>query len=150
MICWHYTAGAYLPAILRSRVLRPSRPVIVNGEVMEHPAVWFSLRPDFDPAARLGVVTTRPRTVSWGQHGGMVRIGVAPETAPLTLADFVALGGVHPKAKYLNPRWLESLPAQGSDPDDWRVSLEPVPASKWLRIEWRSGIHSGERWEAVG
>jgi hypothetical protein len=136
-----------LTAILRSGVLRVSRPKIVRGIVVEHPAVWFSLRRDWDPAVGFGW-TGPDAFVLVSDVGGVARIGVAPETAPYTFDDYVRIGGLHPRA--VSMRLAEDRDRLGSNPDDWRVSLDPVPASKWLRVEWRSGVRPGERWEPVG
>lgn len=84
--------------------------------------------------------------VSPADLGGLARIGVAPESVPLAWRDLLARGLLDP----VYARAQEAVDrALGSNPADWRVSLQPVPSSKWLRVEWRSGVRPGERWEPV-
>jgi hypothetical protein len=169
-LVWHYTAGNRLPTIVRSGVLRPG--VTVRGE---WPAVWFSRRRDWDPAVGLtGLAPEIPREMAlraaamWLSHGpraaiallyslpgralsprdvgGLVRIGVAPQTAPFTWDAFVRLGGVAPLDAQVRTAYDGEL---GSNPEDWQISLVPVPAAAWLAVEWRSGTRAGERWGPI-
>jgi hypothetical protein len=160
---WHYTEGKTLPAILKSGVLKPQT---VSDPL---PAVWFSLRKDWDPAVGMGQQAPKkvrleaaakfhgggmkavmehldkaagPYTAE--DMGGLARIGVAPETAPFTFADYAKRAGMTP-----HDIWARTAidKEAGSNPSDWRVSFDPVPASKWLVIQTRSGTRRGERWE---
>jgi hypothetical protein len=168
-VIWHYTSGEALRAILASGVLRPGPANMrVPGEV---PAVWFTKRGDWDPAVGLGkspsedevretvaavlqhgaraAVEHLRRTAGssaafWAENGGLARIGVDGSTAPFTWEDFVRAGFVPPRDAYM--REMMDV-AAGSDPGDWRASIVPVPAEKWLAIETRSGTRPGERWE---
>lgn len=167
-VAWHYTSGDRLQAILRSGVLRPT--AAGSWGPAERPAVWFSRRRDWDPATNLGRTASAEEidrvnaacrrggvraAVEASQEyarfspvdvGGIARIGVAPETAPYTWQDFVRMSGV--PASHAEAR--EDLDRRnGSDPADWRVSFAPVPSAEWLRVEWRSGVRPGERWEPV-
>lgn len=137
-LVWHYTVGVHLPAILRSGVLRPTRSRF-NDEWF---AVWFSTLRDWDPAAGLAGLTARTPE----EAGGIARIGVDPETAPVTWDGFVRMGGISPLGASMR---VSVDVARGSDPKNWRVSLLPVPAAKWRAVEWRSGMREGERWEPV-
>ena len=168
-VLWHYTPGKRLDAILRSRVLRVSH--LGSRETGEVPAVWFSLRQDWDPAVGGG---TKPsgkersafkdkihdggvaHAIRWANRagpevaardlGGLARIGVPLDVAPHTWDDFVRLGGIsrmHAWARHVIDREL------GSNPEDWRLSFVDVPATKWISVERRSGTRRGERWEPV-
>lgn len=164
-LVWHYCRGAALRRILRARVLRPG--TTVRGEL---PGCWFSARQDWDPAVGAGsepsaqelapvldalhaggvsaAVATLRKTVrrSPADFGGLARIGVAPEVARLTWADFVRMGAIPAEAAEAREAVDREL---GSNPDDWRISLESVPAAKWIAVETRSGMTPGERWEPV-
>lgn len=137
-LVWHYTVGRHLPAILRSGVLRPTRSKL-NDEWF---AVWFSTLRDWDPAVGLAGLTVRTPE----EAGGLARIGVEPETAPVTWDGFVRMGGISRLGADLR---VSVDVARGSDPRFWRLSLLPVPATKWRAVEWRSGVREGERWEPV-
>jgi hypothetical protein len=131
--------------------------------------VWFTYRKDWDPAVGGGLTVTR----EWFEHaaaavlrhgnvveglkaaqprfkpsdvGGLARIGVAPEDAPITWREWAARGYVDPRDAQRQEAFDREL---GSNPDDWRVSLAPVPASKWIAVEVRSGMRHGERWEPI-
>jgi hypothetical protein len=161
-VLWHYTLGLHLPDILRSGVLRPG--ATVPGE---WPAVWFSFRRGWEPAAGTGLPPseeeTRRTLEVWATHGlkaalesrpkrspaelgGLVRIGVRPRAAPFTWDAFVRLGGIPPSGAQARVTLDRAL---GSDPADWRVSLLPVPASEWIAIEGRAGVRAGESWEPI-
>jgi hypothetical protein len=170
-IAWHYTSGVNLRAILRSGVLLPS--AIGSERTGDLPAVWFSMRRDWDPA--VGLAFEMPEslraeakaaveehlaggrnvlewwaavgpTLTLDEIGGMARVGVAPEAAPYSWQDFVRLGGIEPPRAAAR-EWADR--SAGSNPDDWRVSLVPVPSARWIAVEWRSGMRPGERWETV-
>lgn len=157
---WHYTAGLTLPEILRSGVLLPSASC-----ARERPAVWFTLRRDWDPATALGYrqpadVTARA-ICAWLERGaeagiamiparnaadlgGLARVGVAPGAAPYGWEEFVSASRLEPLETWARAEVDRAL---GSNPEDWRVSFDPVPASSWLAVEVRSGTRAGERWE---
>jgi len=134
---------------------------------LECPAAWFTLRRDWDPATAL-MADPSPQQLAAGisawreagtaavlahlppldprECGGLARVGVAPETVPLRWDDFVRQDVIDPHLAWAR----EAMDREsGSNPDEWRVSLEPVPASKWLAIEVRSGTREGERWEPL-
>lgn len=171
---WHYTSGDNLRKIARDRVLRPF------GSPVELPAVWFTAHTDWDPGARVDptrqAVADIPHEVlvegctawlagggpralveridqfraPWRARdiGGFARIGVAPETATVTWREFTQLTGM--------PLNVVSIQEQldragGAEPDEWRVSLGPVPAEKWLAVEWRSGERGNDNtWRPAG
>jgi hypothetical protein len=160
-ILWHYTSGKALPGILHDGVIRVSRR---DG------VVWFSRRRDWDPATGAGAMfkptdpiiqeaviayqrggakavreLERRKGISGqGIPGGMVRVGVAPETAPMTWPEYARAAGL----KGMDVRITEELDREiGSNPGDWRLSPVPVHSDKWLTIETRPGKGPNERWE---
>lgn len=141
---YHYTIGAYLLPIIESDEIRPATAGVPAGE---RPAVWFSTNPEWEETAnkmtarkgkgRVVVATkgTRESTAKGG--GGLVRIAVRPEAAPFSWQDYRALSGV---AK-AHADSLENVARfDGANPDEWRVSFDPVPRSEWIDVEvWTAG-----------
>ncbi len=50
---FHYTVGAYLPAICHSEEIWPAAAWVPNSE---HPAVWCTTRDDLEPTAKKAIV----------------------------------------------------------------------------------------------
>lgn len=98
-----------------------------------------------DPARRAALVRALEGPVIWpAELGGLARIGVEPESVPLTWGDFVSAGGLDASVAEIQ----EAIDRErGCSHDEWRFSPVPVPADKWIAIEWRSGTREGERWE---
>lgn len=170
MILWHYTTGRSLGAILRDRELRP-----FGDPRGERPAVWFTEREQWDPGASIGIYRTpslleaqargdairRSRgeeaarsfllgvaqTMVRDVFGGlMARIGVDPQAAPHTWDDWKRITCMSPEAA----RQIEEQDrAKGAGNRQWRISLEPVPASRWVALEVRRGLSRSESWEPV-
>ena len=117
---WHYTNKTMLFRMFSLGAIPPTDAGIVLGEL---PAVWFSIRQDWEPSATPGL--------------GPARIGVAPIAAPILWADF-------PRKARLPQQVAKVLAASakdmGANPRDWRCSLEAVPRSKWRAVEiWYRG-----------
>jgi hypothetical protein len=139
---WHYTIGEYLPRIIETGLLLLSDRYIGPGE---RPAVWFSLRQDWEPtAAKFGLVPARrspqaAMTAMAMRGGGLVRIGVLEATAPFDWREFRRHSGLDPKIA----RGLAiTAKEQGADPYDWRVSFDAVPSEEWIAIE----LWDGRAW----
>lgn len=164
-VVWHYCPGDTLRAIVRSGAIMPTAGKDAGRAPHDRPAVWFTLRRDWDPAVAMGgfappssdveralrrggvseVMKLAP-VVQPGEVGGLGRIGVSPSVAPMTWPEFIRSGHIDPAFAKIT----ETLDREaGSNPDDWRVSLDPVPASKWIAVEVRSGERKGERWEPL-
>jgi hypothetical protein len=135
MTAWHYTVGRHLDPILQSGVLLPADAGLAPGE---RPAVWFSLRQDWEPtAAKFGIIPQRKscrgamaRVAQLG--GGLVRIGVELEAAPHDWRAFRELSGIDPTMA----RGLAiEAKSQGADPYLWRVSFDPVTAAAWVALQ---------------
>lgn len=153
---WHYTTGENLRGILETGAILPTSTPSSDGTRPEVPAVWFTYSDDWDPGVGGGMQLTpdeatraasaflrggveamrktQPR-LTMSAVGGLARISVSPDVAPLTWREFVARGLFDPRVA----REQEKLDrALGADHDEWRASLDPVPASKWLAVEVRS------------
>lgn len=69
---------------------------------------------------------------------GIYRIGVAPETAPLTWDDIKALSGM--PAVDAGPPSARS-PKRGANLKEWRGSFDPVSRDHWLAVEKFDGFN---------
>lgn len=141
-IVWHYTIGQCLDKIIADGFVRPATAGVPKGE---RPAVWFSAGADWDETANKmyagadGAIVKGTRKTTHDMGGGLARIGVAPETAPLDWMAFKLESGIdlrHAKALY-------QVAIKGhSRPGQWRMTFDPVPRSAWLRVElydWDAG-----------
>ncbi len=164
-LAWHYTSLERLGAILRVAALRPTGaglaldmdvvakklgmtaedierqgrvdfPISLLADaawmreaVPERPAVWFTLRDTWEP------------TATWRGTGSKVRFGVLPEGLT-TWAGHRQSSGISATAA---DGLEKSARTRGSDPNEWLVSYESVPRSKWVRVE---QLH-GELWRPI-
>jgi hypothetical protein len=141
-IRWHYTTGQNLGSILASGELRPAAPRASKGG---KPVVWFSTSPDWDPSANLsrrglaGAIERLSKDQTLVVGGGLVRIGVAPETAPHDWNAYKQRSGVAPK---LAKQIYDAAIKLGARPGQWFASFAPVPRDKWLAIE----VFEDDRW----
>lgn len=134
-IVWHYTTGIHFKDIVRDGVIKPATAVVPDNE---KPIVWFSLNPEWEETANKGLCGPKgenislDRTGTMKHGGGLVRIGVAPETAPYDWRTLRELSGMHHK---MATRLYRAAIEQGARPGEWRGTFEPVPRSKWVAIE---------------
>ncbi len=127
---FHYTIRRHWESIQQDQLLR-----LEDEAPPCRPAVWFSTRTVWEPTATKGILLNgRLVPASWKlmQEIGLVRIEVAPETAPHDWKAYTRLADCP---------WASDLArtgrSAGADPRDWFVSFEPVPSSQWLRVdEW--------------
>jgi hypothetical protein len=145
-ILWHYTCGDRLEKILKSGEIRPATAGIEKGE---RPAVWFSTNPVWEQTANkllmdslTGRVHAATKQETHEYCGGLARIAVAPETAPINWADFCTQSGISSKFAAGLKKVAYSM---GSRPSQWFVSFSSVLRDKWLAIE----IWDGEKWIPV-
>jgi hypothetical protein len=143
---FHYTVKAKLQAILESGELRAAVAYVPAGE---RPAVWFSTNPWWEETAnkmwkdKAGTVHRGDRRSTEQLGNGLIRIEVAPETAPVTWTEHKR-SGKGPSRK--DTQTLEKVARlDGADPSQWRLSYEPVPRDKWLTIE----LWNGVSWERL-
>lgn len=142
---WHYTTGARFGRILCDGVIKPATAYVAKGET---PAVWFSMNQDWEQTANKsigcsdGTVRRGDRADTESVGGGLVRIAVAPETAPHDWTAYRRLSGIPPH----HADGLEAVArADGADPADWRASFLSVPRAKWLAVE----VWMGYGWDAI-
>jgi len=134
MMLWHYTTGEKLIAILEDGLIKPTSCRIDPGE---RAAVWFSANQWWEPTASKTLEhngTLRALSMSETAYcgNGLVRFGVAAETAPVSWRQFRTLSGISPET-YRN--LARAGKKHGADPRQWYASFEPVPRDKWLAIE---------------
>lgn len=141
---WHYTVVERLQKILQDGELRPSAQGL---PAKEQPALWFSSNPQWDPTVnRLwqdidGRVMRLNKDQTHVLGGGLARIGVTPDAAPLDWKAFKQVSGISTaRAK----RIYEEAIHIGARPGEWFASLEPVGRDKWLAVE----VWDGEKWVA--
>jgi hypothetical protein len=140
MIVWHYTTGEKLYQIVRDSVIKPATAFVPIGE---RPIVWFSTAPVWEETANKRLLRSDGKIVSLdrdGTHvhgGGLIRIGVAPETAPYKWELLKAKAHMTPRmAKGL----IKAAHKCGAKPSEWRGTFEPVPFEKWIALEVWDGI----------
>jgi len=135
MTKWHYTVGNCLTSILKDGIIKPADTFVPEDQ---RPIVWFSTAPDWEYTANKawrnpdGVIIplTRKGTAKYG--GGLVRIGVAPYTAPYNWGALKQLSPIPPRLAKSLRRTAER---DGADPKDWWGTFDPVPRSQWISIQ---------------
>lgn len=139
---WYYTTQKELAEVEQRGQLTPER---LGDSAKETPSVWFSSNPRWEPAANLpwndpaggSRRLTQDQTFVLG--GGLARIGVAEETAPMDWQQFKQQSGIPAKAaKELYQAAIQA----NSRPGQWHGTFDPVPQSKWLTIE----VLEGDAW----
>jgi hypothetical protein len=141
-ILWHYTVGLRLDHIVADGQIRQATIGVPHSE---KPCVWFTASDAWEetankllPLEHMGepVMLALDRDLTHRINGGLVRIGVAPDTAPHDWQAFKRLSGIPPK----NASSLYQVAVEvGSRLSNWFVSFEPVPQSKWLCIQYWDG-----------
>lgn len=134
MRVWHYTVGSCLRSIWKDGVIKPATAFVPK---YERPVVWFSLSESWEPSANKGVIKNgRNRGLTTAETerlaGGLFRIGVSVDTAPLdwqTIRRTSGMASLHADA-------LEKIALNnGEDLDKWRGTYEPVAKKLWLAVE---------------
>lgn len=134
---WHYTIKERLTNILADGLLK-----LANER--RGAAVWFSTNELWEPTASkiygLPDGSRRGGDLAFNHRwsDGVVRIGVAAETAPYDWHDYQRLSGLD--RKMLNGLRKIAIRLR-SRPSEWFVSFEPVPRDKWLAIHAWDGTH---------
>ncbi len=132
---WHYTTFDRFKEIWRDGVIKPAT---AHVEAPERPAVWFSANRFWETTANKrikehdGTLRDLDREGTERFGGGLVRIGVAPTTAPYKWNDYKRMSGVRPEVA---AALAQAARNEHADPYEWRVSFEPGPSDKWLAIE---------------
>jgi hypothetical protein len=132
---WHYTTGENFVQIVEDDAIKPATEHVPKNE---RPIVWFSLNQRWEQTANKGRRTADGRRVTATMMemcelgGGLVRIGVAPETAPYdwkTLRDLSGMSSAMARGLY------NAAIEQGARPGEWRGTFELVPQSQWTAVE---------------
>ena len=130
-LVWHYTYGDVLPQIMADGFLRRTDRYIGLGE---KPILWFSTNQFWEETFFKGQVQDDGSVEDLGFaamiNAGIVlyRIGVAPETVPLTWADLKEMSR---EASGL----VRSAREWHANPREWRGTFDRVPRDKWLAVE---------------
>ena len=142
---WRYTVGVKWRLIVAAGYIRPATAGVPTNE---KPIVWFSTNQFYEPTASKDTIEPDGRLSDLGMmgthrvFGGLVRIGVLPETAPYDWRALKELSGMHPLvAKGL----YETALRDGSRPGEWWGTFDPVGADDWIAVE----AFDGERWVAM-
>jgi hypothetical protein len=139
-VAYHYTTSARLAEILPDGAILPrTRSWRVDPYGVAN-AVWFSAAPVWEPACsatvEIGPAVPLPAGVVPGRPFEAARIAVREsDTRPWDTGLLRCL--TH---WWVLWRLFNTGVDLGSHPDEWRVSLTPVPMSAWLTVEvWDGG-----------
>jgi hypothetical protein len=145
-ILWHYTTGKNFQSIFKDgRILAATAGVPKR----EKPIVWFSSNGYWEQTA--GKLLRMPdgtlMKLSMEHHtqklcGGLVRIGVAPSTAPHDWPTLKRLSGM--SSKVARSLWSAGI-NDGSHPSEWFGTFDPVPQEKWTAVQ----VFQVGAWEPV-
>ena len=108
----------------------------------EKPVVWFSYHPEWEETANKpvglpdGTIQRGTKDSTHMLGGGLVRIAIKPESAPIDWTQFKKLSGIDAE----NVKSLTNAAFScDMSPRDWRCSFDPVSDSDWLSIEYWDG-----------
>jgi len=135
MSIWHYTTGTCLRSIFVDGVIKTAT---ANVPVGEHPVVWFTTRPFWEPTANKGVrqadglvcTLSKPETAAYGE--GLYRIELSSDIVLFGWEEYKRLSGINEATAKSLAQIARQL---GSNYHEWRVSFDPVGSDKWKRIE---------------
>jgi hypothetical protein len=144
-IKWHYTTGQRFFQIVSDGEIRPATAFVPEGE---RTIVWFSTNEEWEPTANKawikadGSRVPQDRDGTAERGGGLVRIGVAPETAAYDWNALKQLSGM--SSKMASGLYRAAID-QRARPADWWGTFETVSRDKWKAVEvWHEG-----RWVSV-
>ena len=134
-IRWHYTTGARLTVILKTGMIEPATAGVIPPE---KPVVWFTESDDWEPTANKmlrsedGTIRSLSREETAHHAGGLVRIGVAQESAPHPYASLIAIARA---TRGTVKRLSIVAEREGSNVDLWYFSTRPVDYREWLCVD---------------
>jgi len=145
---FHYTVGITLIRIVESGAIEPATTFVQGRET---PAVWFTFRDTWEPTATKGIMSKAggPRRDATIQEmveatGGLVRLEVAPDRAPVSWMQ-------HRRKGLIDLREADALERaardRGSDPAEWRLSYTRVETTDIKVVEWST---DGRIWNPFG
>jgi hypothetical protein len=142
---WHYTTGQCFLQIVEDGIIKPA---ITGVPTHEKPIVWFSTNPHWENTASKamrkpdGSIVTLNMEETAEHCGGLVRFGVAPETAPHDWNALRDISGMSPK---MASALYQAAIRQGARPGEWWGCFEPVPRSRWVAVH----VYQDGRWVGV-
>lgn len=152
---FHYTTGASICEIVKSGVVGLSfserlQALDWPGEPVANPrpAVWASVNQVWEPAATQligsrGIYSRNERAGNMlqvaDQYEGLFRVELQPAAVPLTWLEYLRLEGGLVGAYGYTPGMIKRACARrGTNVEEWRAGMAPVPESEWLGIDvWR-------------
>ena len=134
-LLWHYTTGQCSIGIMESGVILPATAKVPAGE---RPIVWFSSNQEWEPTSTKIFEAHDGRTWRMSKDelrvrgNGLVRFGVTRRTAKLDWTAIERFSGMsRDTARNLNV----SGRRQGSKPEWWFGSFDPVQRPEWVAID---------------
>jgi hypothetical protein len=131
-LLYKYLSGLRFVKVLQSGVM--NLPTAGNCEC-RRPGVWFSANPVYDHSANEIIPSAEEypclldKEQTEEECGGLFRIGVHPDTAPVSWEEFKEADGMDlSKANTIE----EVARMDGDDPEDWFASYNPVQSSEWV------------------
>jgi hypothetical protein len=145
-ILWHYTTGKKFQSISKDGLILPATMGVPKRE---KPIVWFSSNGYWEQTAgkllRMAGGTLMKLSMEQHTHelcGGLVRIGVAPSTAPYSWPTLKRLSRM--SLKTARSLWTAGINA-GADPTEWFGTFDPVPREKWMAVQ----VFKDGTWEPI-
>jgi hypothetical protein len=145
-LLWHYTVGPSFLSIIEDGLIRPTEVLLCPGE---RPIVWFSANQIWERTAGLalgdeeGAFVRSLSIEEMTQYGGIVRFGVAPETAPY---DWNALKELSRMPAWVARGLYDIAIKKGARPGEWYGTFDAVPRLKWQAIH----VYEKGCWVPVG
>jgi hypothetical protein len=123
-----------MPNIVAVGVLTPAHKGVADHE---RKALWFTQSEKFPPTAKKVIrVAGRPRAATLDEMdrigGGIYRVGVGDDIAPIGWTEFKRISGISAKSASALARVAIK---DHEKPSQWRVSFDGVPRSEWLTVE---------------
>jgi hypothetical protein len=110
--------------------------------------VWFSSNQDWERTVWKAIRYPDGTTVQLdsmeelAEYCGLVRFGVAPETAP---HDWRALKELSGMSARLARGLYEAAIERGANPNEWFGTFDPVPRELWVAVE----VYENGKWVRV-
>lgn len=132
-VIYHYFPASYLPDILATGELRPSA---AGGGAGERPAIWFTLRPTYEPTAvKLLKDHSGVRLLTLAEQAersGLARVVAPDSVAPIAWGDWARSANVRPMEV---KRMVSHAKQLRSDVSLYRASFDPVSLTECFRVE---------------
>ena len=145
-LIYHYTTFDIFKRLLKQQAILPDRSETQNEK--EIPTVTFSAHPEWEPTryrvGRLpnGQVILLNKMLLQQFCGGLIRIGVKPEVAPMnwyTMKDRVGMSSAAMKGIY------DFAISVGARTSHWFGTFEDVPDDLWVSVQ----ILKNDQWRDI-